>query len=156
MLNSLVRRNNPRQFAGLAGLAGLADQFFANEPVFAARFTAGPQVQTRFESWTPAVDVHEEEEAYVITADLPGLKKNDVQITLEDNTLTVSGERTFGQSADKDSYSSLERGYGKFSRPFSLPRHVDPTQVEAKFTDGVLTVRVPKSEAGKSRKIKIS
>ena len=70
MLNSLVRRNHPRQFAGLA------DQFFANEPVFAARFTAWPQVQTRFESWTPAVDVHEEEEAYVITADLPGLKKD--------------------------------------------------------------------------------
>ena len=153
MLNSLVRRSHPRQFAGLAGLA---DQFFSNEPVFVARFGTWPQLQTRSESWAPAVDVHEEEEAYVITADLPGLKKKDVQITLEDNTLTVSGERTFGQSADKDSYSSLERGYGKFSRSFLLPRHADSTQVEAKFSDGVLTVRVPKSEASKLRQIKIS
>ena len=150
MLNSLVRPNHPRQFAGLV------DQFFGNEPVFTTRFTDWPQVQPRVERWTPAVDIHEEEEAYVITADLPGLKKDDVQITLEDHTLTVSGERTFGGSVDKDSYKSLERGYGKFSRSFSLPRHADSTKVEAQFTDGVLTVRVPKSEATKSRKIEIS
>ena len=150
MLNSLVRRSHPRQFAGLV------DQFFGNEPVLAARFADWPQLQTRFESWTPAVDVHEEEDAYLITADLPGMKKDDVQITLEDNTLTFSGERNFEETADKDSYSRLERGYGKFTRTFSLPRHVNSTQVEAEFADGVLTVRVPKSEAAKSRKIQIS
>ena len=150
MLNSLVRRTPPRPFAGLV------DQFFGNEPAFATRFTDWPQLQTRFESWTPAVDVHEEEDAYVITADLPGMKKDDVQITLEDNTLTFSGERTFEQTADQDSYRRLERGYGKFTRSFSLPRHADSTQVGAEFPNGVLTVRVPKSEASKSRKIEIS
>lgn len=151
MLNSLVRRNPPRPFAGLV------DQFFGNEPVFATRFNDWPQLQTRFESWTPAVDVHEEEDAYVITADLPGMKKDDVQITLEDNTLTFSGERTFEQTADKDSYRSLERGYGKFARSFSLPRHADSTQVKAEFTEGVLTpyafprVRPPSRARSRSR-----
>ena len=107
-------------------------------------------------SWTPSVDVREESEGFVFTADLPGLTKDEVDVTFEDKVLTISGERAREEAEDEGSYRRLERRYGRFSRSFSLPGQVDADHVKGAFENGVLTVKVPKSEAAKARKIKLA
>ena len=107
-------------------------------------------------TWLPAVDIYENDDAFVATADLPGLKKDDIDVSIEDNVLTVSGERKFEKSEDEGSFRRVERSYGTFRRSFTLPRGVESAKVEAKFEDGVLTLTLPKSELAKSRKITVS
>ena len=101
------------------------------------------------------MDVFEDDGAYTFRADLPGLDKKDVNVSFEDNVLTLAGERHFEEKEDKSQYRRLERRYGKFTRSFSLPGQIESSKVDASFTDGVLSVRVPKTEAAKARKIKI-
>ena len=122
------------------------DQFFGDEP---ARRSAQA-------GWVPAVDVRETDESFVFTAELPGLSKDDVSITLEDNVLTLTGERRFGQEETKNEFRRIERSYGHFTRSFTLPNEVDNDKVEARYGDGLLTVTVPKTEKTKPRKIEIS
>lgn len=110
----------------------------------------------RSRTWLPAIDIFESDDAFVATADLPGLKKDDIDISIEDSVLTVSGERKFDESQETGSFRRVERSYGTFRRSFTLPRGVDSTKVQAKFEDGVLTLDIPKSEVAKSRKISVS
>ncbi len=105
--------------------------------------------------WVPAVDVHENDEAFVFTAELPGLDKDDVSITLENNVLTLSGERSFEDEAERDKYRRIERTYGNFSRSFTLPSQVVQEKVSAEFKNGLLNITVPKAEQAKPRKIDI-
>ncbi|MCP3960087.1 MAG: Hsp20/alpha crystallin family protein [bacterium] len=107
-------------------------------------------------TWLPAVDIKETDEAFVATADLPGLKKDDIDVSIEDNVLTVSGERKFEDAAEGTTFRRVERAYGSFRRSFTLPRGVDSVKVEARFEDGVLMLQIPKSEVAKSRKITVS
>ncbi len=107
-------------------------------------------------TFLPAVDILETDGAFVVTADLPGLNKDDIDVSIEDNVLTVSGERKFEKNEDEGTFRRVERSYGTFRRSFALPRGVDPSKVEAKFEDGVLTLNLPKSELAKSRKITVS
>ncbi len=106
--------------------------------------------------WMPAVDVREEDDAYVFSAELPGLTREEVNITVEDNVLTLSGERKFEDQQNGGNYHRIERTYGAFSRSFSLPGQVDSDKIAASFKDGLLTVTVPKTEQAKPRQIKIS
>ncbi len=105
--------------------------------------------------WLPPVDIRETDEALTLHAEIPGLTKDDVNITLENNVLTISGERKFEKDAKKDNYHRIERAYGAFSRSFSLPANVRTDQVRASFQDGVLTVSLPKAEEAKPRRIEI-
>ncbi|HEX5761274.1 MAG TPA: Hsp20/alpha crystallin family protein [Thermoanaerobaculia bacterium] len=114
----------------------------------------GEDIGTR--SWAPPVDVFETEEAYVVKAELPGMSREDLDITLENNVLRVSGERKFDRDEKKENYHRIERSYGAFSRAFALPSQVDGERVEATFQDGVLTVTVPKAAQARPRKISIS
>jgi HSP20 family protein len=107
-------------------------------------------------SWTPAVNVEETEAAYRIEAELPGLTNDDIHITLEDNVLRLSGERKLDTTVKKENFHRIERPYGSFSRSFSLPQQVDGDKVQAAFSNGVLTVLVPKAEQARSRRIEIS
>jgi HSP20 family protein len=107
-------------------------------------------------AWTPGIDVIEETDAYVFHADLPGVPKENVDITFEDNILTVSGTRERHDPSGTGQYRRVERRYGRFTRSFALPSQVDTAKVDASFRDGVLVIRVPKAEAAKARKIKIS
>ncbi len=107
-------------------------------------------------TWLPAVDIYENDDAFVATIDLPGLKKDDIDISIDGNVLTVSGERKFENSDDDGTFRRVERSYGTFRRSFTLPRGVDSAKVEAGFEDGVLTLTMPKSELAKSRKITVS
>ncbi len=88
------------------------------------------------DAWVPAVDVQETDKSFVFTAELPGMSKEDVEITLEDNLLTFSGERTLEDKEESDTYHRIERAYGRFSRSFSLPSQVDNSKVQASFANG--------------------
>lgn len=106
--------------------------------------------------WIPAMDLVEEGDHYVLRADLPGVPEDDVNIEVEDNVLTISGERKSEQEDRKEGYYRVERAVGKFSRSLTLPEGVDPDRIEAQFEDGVLTVRIPKPEERKPRRVAIS
>ncbi len=106
--------------------------------------------------WMPAMDLVETEEDFVLRADLPGLSEGDVNIELEDNVLTISGERKSEHEERKEGYYRVERASGTFSRSLTLPEGVDPEAVRASFDRGVLEVRIPKPEERKPRKVSIS
>lgn len=107
-------------------------------------------------SWGPNVDIVENPDGFEIHAELPGLKEEDVNITLDNNVLTLSGEkRQEVRDEQKGSYCRVERSYGRFERSFSLPNTVKADGVRAAFEDGVLRITLPKAEQAKSRKISI-
>jgi len=106
--------------------------------------------------WIPAMDLVETDDDFVLRADLPGLTESDVNIELEDNVLTISGERKAEHEERKEGYYRVERASGSFARSLTLPDGVDPDGVRASFDKGVLEVRIPKPEQRKPRKVTIS
>jgi HSP20 family protein len=133
---------------------------YLNREPFARMFESffndaqGEEVSNR--NWVPPVDIQETEEGYRLLAELPGLTKEDINITLENNVLRLSGERKFERDVKKESFHRVERTYGTFSRSFALPHQVNGEGVQAAFENGVLTITVPKAEQAKPRKIAIS
>lgn len=105
--------------------------------------------------WAPPVDIRETDDAFLVEAELPGLKKEDVDITIESNMLRLRGERRFEREKEEENFHRMERAYGSFTRTFSLPSRVDSEGVEASFRDGILTVKVPKTAESRPRKIEI-
>jgi HSP20 family protein len=106
--------------------------------------------------WVPAMDLVETPEHFVLRADLPGLSEGDVNVELEDNVLTVSGERKFEHESRQEGYYRIERASGSFRRSLTLPEGIDPAAIQASFDKGVLEVRIPKPEERKPRKVAIS
>ncbi len=106
--------------------------------------------------WIPAMDVVETEDHFVLRADLPGLSESDVNIELEDNVLTVAGERKAEHEQKGEGYYRVERAFGSFSRSLTLPEGVNADAIQASFDNGVLEVRIPKPEQHKPRKVQIS
>src|SRR6266513_1141119 len=106
--------------------------------------------------WLPAMDLVETDEHFVLKADLPGLAEDDVNIEVEDNVLTLSGERKAEHEDKREGYVRVERAYGSFRRSLTLPEGVDADAVSASFDNGVLEVRIPKPEERKPRKVAIS
>jgi HSP20 family protein len=109
-----------------------------------------------FRRWIPAMDLVETEAEFVLRADLPGLSEQDVNIELEDNVLTIKGERKAEHEERKEGYYRVERSSGAFARSLTLPEGVDAEAVQARFDRGVLEVRIPKPEERKPRKVAIS
>jgi HSP20 family protein len=107
-------------------------------------------------SWAPPVDIAEEKDRILITAELPGFKENEIEIQTENGMLSLRGERRFEKETDQKSYHRVERSYGQFVRSFSLPNNVDREKIKATFKDGLLQVELPKREDAKPRTIKIS
>ena len=105
--------------------------------------------------WIPAMDLVETDEHFVLKADLPGLGEGDVSIEVEDNVLTVSGERKAEHEDKREGYVRVERSYGAFRRSLTLPEGIDPEAVTASFDNGVLEVRIPKPEERKPRRVAI-
>lgn len=99
-------------------------------------------------AWVPAVDIREAEGAFRVEVELPGLTKDDIDITVEHNLLRLSGERRFEAEGSEETYRRVERSYGSFLRTFSLPEEITPESVKASFKDGVLTISLPKIEGG--------
>ncbi len=106
-------------------------------------------------TWSPAVDLREEEDRFILQADMPGMKKEDIEINVENSVLTIRGERRFEQEVKKETYHRIERAYGKFTRSFTLPSRVKAEAISANYKDGTLEVVIPKAEESKPKRISI-
>lgn len=119
-----------------------------------ASFFDGNVMQPRG-AFSPAVDIAENETAYLVKAELPGIKREDLKVEVKDNTLVLAGERKFEQEVKRENFHRIERSFGNFTRSFVLPNNVDTQKVEAKFEDGVLNVTIPKLPESQPQGIKI-
>jgi len=106
--------------------------------------------------WAPAVDIFENEHELVVKADLPDVKPEELDIRVENNILTIRGERKFEKKVDEKNYLRVERSYGSFARSFSLANTVNSEAIKADYKDGVLTLTIPKREEAKPKQIKVS
>lgn len=107
-------------------------------------------------SWSPAVNILEKKDAIVITADLPGLKAEDVDVTVDNGVLTIRGERRLEEASEGETYHRVERVYGAFERTFTLPNSVDVNRIDATFRNGEMVVTLPKREESKPRAVKVA
>jgi len=105
--------------------------------------------------WAPPVDIYETENEIVLKAELPEIDQKDIDIKVEDNTLTIRGERKFEQETKKENYHRIERAYGKFSRSFTLPNTIDQEKIKASYKDGILKLVMPKREEKKPKQITV-
>jgi|SRR5205085_11665559 len=106
-------------------------------------------------TWTPICDIYETEKEIVLKLEVPGIKKEDVMVGLENNMLTIHGERKFEEEVKKENFHRVERNYGEFLRSFTLPATIDPAKILAEFKDGLLTVMLPKREEAKPKMIEV-
>jgi HSP20 family protein len=126
-------------------------RFFGNTP---ARRANGREDITVSE-WAPLVDITEDDKEYLIKAELPEVKKNDVKVRVEDGVLYLAGERHFEKEEKGKRYHRVERAYGSFTRSFALPEDADPNEVHAEFKDGVLNVHVAKDKNARPKAIEV-
>ena len=105
--------------------------------------------------WSPPVDIMESENELTVKADLPDVRLSDIDVRVENQTLSIKGERRFEENSTGKGYHRIERSYGSFMRSFAVPNSVDTEKVSADYKDGVLTVSLPKKEAAKARQVKV-
>jgi HSP20 family protein len=107
-------------------------------------------------AWAPSVDIYENKDQIVLEAELPGMKQDDFDLSIENNVITLRGERRFEKTDEGDNYHRVERSYGSFTRSFTLPQTVSPEGATAEYNNGVLRVTLPKREETKARRIQVS
>ena len=112
--------------------------------------------ETPLQAWAPKLDVHEDKEKFTVNLELPGLKREEISVQLEDGSLVIAGERKVETVSEDTEVHHRERYYGKFSRSLALPTAVTADQVKAAYKDGILTVTLPKAEAAKPKQIDVS
>ena len=127
----------------------------ANLRVFEDAFTRMLSEPRAGRPWSPAVDIYETDNELVLRADLPGVNAGDINVNVENQTLTIAGERTFSKEDASRGYHRIERSYGSFIRSFAVPSTFDTEKIAADYTNGVLTVTLAKKEAAKPRQVKV-
>ena len=148
-MSALAQWNQYRELEALRhGLGSL----FGRAPV---HLPEGQEEQITVPEWAPLVDISEDDKEYLIKAELPEVKKEDVKVTAEEGTLTIMGERKFEKEEKGRKYHRVERAYGSVGRTFSLPDDASPGKVSAEFKDGVLTVHLTKTEKAKPQQIEV-
>jgi len=105
--------------------------------------------------WSPSVNISENEDGYLLTAELPGVNKEDIDIDLKDDKLTIKGEKKAEKKEEKENYIRVERNYGKFERSFYISDDIDISKVDANFKDGVLKIKLVKKEEAKPKQVKV-
>jgi HSP20 family protein len=120
-----------------------------------ARLPNGDKESMTITEWAPSVDISEDAKEWLVKADLPEVKKEDVKVTVENGLLTITGERKFEKEEKDKKYHRIERSYGNFLRSFTLPDAADGSKVNAEFKDGVLKVHLPKSEKAKPKAVEV-
>jgi HSP20 family protein len=128
---------------------------WADFPPFAPTLFGAPLL-TETTEWLPAVELVERDGEFVLTAEIPGMAKENVVISVEDNVLTLKGEKKFERDEEKEEMHIREREYGAFTRAFTLPRNVDAAKIRAEYHDGVVDIHMPKGAEAKGRQIKIT
>ena len=144
---SAITRRDP--FLNLANWQEQVNRMF--ESAFSGRREA-----SALTTWAPAVDIYETENELVLKADLPDMNEKDLDVQVENNMLTIRGERKFEQKVKEDNYLRIERTYGSFSRSFSLPNTISSENIKAEYKNGVLTIEIPKRSGSKPKQVKIS
>jgi len=144
-----IMRSRP---AGGTGLARLRDQM---DDLFRRFLDDGSLMPWSGGNWMPALDVAEKEDSFLVKVELPGMKSEDIDISVQGNVLSVSGEKKETAEEKDKNYYHVERRFGSFRRDVSLPAGVDASKIEAAFHEGVLTITLPKSEEEKPKRIKI-
>ena len=148
-MNALKRWNQLKELEALhLGLSSLFGRPAALGP-------EGHEEQISVPEWAPLVDISEDDHEYLIKAELPEVKREDVKVTAEEGTLTIMGERKFEKEDKGKKYHRIERAYGSFGRSFSLPEDASPAKVSAEFKDGVLTVHLAKTAKAKPQHIEV-
>jgi HSP20 family protein len=143
---AIMTRHDPR--TDVASLQGDMERLF--------RQVFGEQMGTASAgAFSPALDVEEDEDGFVLHVELPSVDPKDVEVSLEENVLTIAGERRFYDGKQTEDFRRIERSFGRFHRAVRLPDRVDGQRVEANYRDGVLTVSVPKAEEAKPRRIEV-
>lgn len=147
-MNSTISRWEP--FRGLNTLQDQVNRLFEDN------FARNRSGQAELASWAPSVDIYETENELVVKADLPEMQEKDIDVRVENNTLTIRGERKFEGEVHQENYLRVERAYGTFTRSFSLPNTVSTEGIRAEYQNGVLSVHMPKREESKPKQVKIS
>lgn len=140
---TLVKYNQPGRDIFGKRFSDIMDEFFNDA------------VATRQTSFAPSIDISETDKQYLIDVELPGIKKEDISLNIENNTLTISGERKFEKKEDGKQYHRVESHYGSFSRSFTLPDNVKTDSINATYNNGILNITVDKSEQQMKKQIKI-
>ena len=135
------------------GLGSLQEQM---NRLFDEAFGRARGLDDSLTPWAPPVDIYETESHLVLQADLPDIREQDLDIRIENNMLTIRGERSFEEKVSKENYLRVERAYGSFSRSFTLPNTINLEGIKAEYRNGVLTVHLPKREESKPRQIKVA
>ena len=141
-------RRSLEPFNGIRRLNSVLDEAFASWPIQGENGAITS-------SWTPAVDVFEDKTAVKIVAELPGVKSEDVKLSIENNVITIRGEKRQAAEEKTERVHRYERSYGVFERAFALPNSVDADKIEARYENGILTVTVPKAEKARPREIPV-
>jgi len=138
----------------LRGLDKLSEQF---DRMLSSRFPRFDMMEENLTvaDWVPAVDIQESEKEYLVKAEIPEVKKEDVKVSIEEGVLTIQGERKAEKEEKGKKFHRTERVYGKFLRSFSLPSEVEEAKVLAEFKEGMLTLHLPKSERAKPKTIEV-
>ena len=144
---SAITRRDP--FLSLANWQDQVNRIFENA-------LSGRSEAAAMTAWAPSVDIYETENELVLKADLPDLNEKDLDVRVENNMLTIRGERKFEQKVKEENYLRIERTYGSFSRSFSLPNTVSPETIKAEYKNGVLTVEMPKRAESKPKQVKVN
>lgn len=146
----LQLRRNYEPFPELFRLRNQMDRMF--DDTVSRFFESGDSERA---SWTPAVDVVEEDDRILVRAELPGLTQDDIELTVENNQLTLKGEKRFEETSENGQYRRIESRYGHFIRQFPLPSTVDQERIDATFKDGILRLTLPKAEVAKPKRIEV-
>lgn len=120
-----------------------------------AFMTRGEEKELVSGTWTPSVDVYETENALILSAEVPGIEENDIEIKIENSTLTLHGERKFEKETKEENFHRIERAYGSFHRSFTLPNYIDQDKIKAEHENGILKITMPKKTEMKPRKVKV-
>ena len=134
------------------GFNSLQDQV---NRLFDETFSRGRSAESEMGTWAPAVDIYEAEQELVLKADLPEVNQHEIDIRIENNMLTIRGERKFHNEVSQDNYLRIERACGPFTRSFSLPNTINTEAIKADYHDGVLSIRMPKREESRPKQIRI-
>lgn len=141
---TLVRYNRPNRNVMSKNFSDIMDEFFNDV------------VNTNRESFVPGIDISETDNQFLISAELPGMKKDDIDISLDNGRLTISGERKFEKEEEGKTFHRVETRYGSFNRSFQLPDNVDEESINAKYENGLLNISIDKAEDKVKKKIEIS
>ena len=150
---SLVRWNPSRELATWpSDLFGIQREM---NRMFDGFFRGTNDEDYTISTWMPAVDIAEHDDEYLVKVELPGVNKDEVKLTLENNILTIRGEKKQEKETKRENYHRVERSYGSFQRSFTLPAAVKSDKIDASYKDGILTVSLPKAEEAKPKQIEV-